>query len=198
MIKAIFTDINGVLFKEPERFSVRYSTKFNFPLDKMTPFFTHQMDLCLTGKADLKEELAKILPEWKWYGTVDELLAFWLDENESPYTKFIDYLNFLKTKGLKIYLTTQNERYRTQKYVKRLKGLLNYDKNCSTYIIGYKKSNPKYFETILNKEDLLPVEVLMIDNNQKAIESADSLGIKTYFYTDQESALKDVPLLVHV
>ena len=42
MIKAIFLDINGVLFEQEERFSVRYSRDFNIPLEVLNAYLDHE------------------------------------------------------------------------------------------------------------------------------------------------------------
>ena len=196
MINSIFCDINGVMFKQTSRFSVRYSEKFNIPIEILNQFLDGDMDLCLTGKRDLKDELAKYLNLWKWKGSIDELLQFWFDEGDAPNMKFLNLLKILRDKGLKLYLATQNEQYRTEKYLNLLKPLLDYDVLLPTYLIGYKKSNPLYFKACLNKCNIQPNEVVLIDNNEKAINSAKSLGISTILFTTEDQAIEELKKLL--
>lgn len=192
MIKAIFSDINGVMFTQSVRFSVRYSQKYNIAIETLNEFLDGDFDLCLTGKADLKEELAKYLDLWQWKGSVNELLKFWFGEDDTPNLKFLKTLKHFKDHGLKLYLATQNEKYRTEKYLNLLKPYLPYDGLLSTYLIGYKKSNPLYLTNCLNKCDLKADEVIFIDNNQKAIEAAKSLSVQTILFESEDQAIKDL------
>lgn len=44
------------------------------------------------------------------------------------------------------------------------------------------KSDPKYFETLLNKYNLKPSDVIYFEHNMDAMKSAESLGITSYSY----------------
>lgn len=56
------------------------------------------------------------------------------------------------------------------------------------------KTDPKYFEILLEKYNLSSDDVIYFEHSQLAADSAASVGIKTYFYdhTDQDMvALKE-------
>jgi hypothetical protein len=141
MIKTLLIDINAVLFEQSEKFSVRYSQTYNLPIEILNEFLDSDFDLCLTGKKDLKESLQPLLIKWQWNGSVDQLLDFWFDENHNSLNKMIQTFKTLKKKGAKLYLATQNEKYRATKYISYLKPLLDYDENVATYLISYKNQN---------------------------------------------------------
>lgn len=44
------------------------------------------------------------------------------------------------------------------------------------------KSDPKYFEILLEKYDLRPTDAVYFEHSREACKSAESLGIPTYFY----------------
>lgn len=44
------------------------------------------------------------------------------------------------------------------------------------------KTDPEYFRILLDKYKLTPDEVIYFEHNAEAVKSAESLGIKTYFY----------------
>lgn len=48
------------------------------------------------------------------------------------------------------------------------------------------KTDPKYFEILLEKYSLAPEEVVYFEHNREAAETAESVGIKTYFYDDSK------------
>lgn len=56
------------------------------------------------------------------------------------------------------------------------------------------KTDPRYFEIMLEHYDLKPEEVIFFEHNPDAVMSAESVGIKTYFYDHTKrdvAALKD-------
>src|SRR3990172_5555915 len=44
------------------------------------------------------------------------------------------------------------------------------------------KTDPKYFEIFLEKSNLNKDEVIYFEHNHEAVKSAQSLGIKSYYY----------------
>ena len=82
---------------------------------------------------------------------VDELLDYWFGFDVPLNMEVIKYINTLKDKGLLIFLATQNEKYRTEKFLKMLEPSLKYDFLIATYQVGYKKSNSLYFTSCLKK-----------------------------------------------
>lgn len=54
------------------------------------------------------------------------------------------------------------------------------------------KTDPKYFEILLSKYNLIPEEVVYFEHNLRAAKAAESIGIKTYYYDDSEH---DIPAL---
>lgn len=51
------------------------------------------------------------------------------------------------------------------------------------------KTDPKYFEILLEKYDLTPGEVVYFEHSREACNSAESLGISTYFYDHHDQDL---------
>lgn len=52
------------------------------------------------------------------------------------------------------------------------------------------KTDPKYYEILLEKYKLNPEEVVYFEHNPKAVESAKSVGIKSYFYDNDSRDLE--------
>ena len=51
------------------------------------------------------------------------------------------------------------------------------------------KTDPKYYKTLLNRYNLKPDEVIYFEHNPEATKTAESVGIKTYFYDDAKKDL---------
>ena len=54
------------------------------------------------------------------------------------------------------------------------------------------KTDPKYFEILLNKYEQQPNEVVYFEHNQEAAEVATQAGIKTMFYDCSKRDLKEL------
>lgn len=51
------------------------------------------------------------------------------------------------------------------------------------------KSDPEYFKIFLKQFELKPEKVVYFEHNQKAVESARSVGITSYYYNEKEQDL---------
>ncbi len=52
------------------------------------------------------------------------------------------------------------------------------------------KTDPKYYEIMLNHFNLSKDEVVYFEHDQEAVKSAQSVGIKTYYYDQDKKDLK--------
>ena len=52
------------------------------------------------------------------------------------------------------------------------------------------KTDPKYYETMLQNFSLTKDDVIYFEHSSEAIKSAESVGIKTYFYDSDKKDLK--------
>ncbi|MFA5946166.1 MAG: hypothetical protein WC802_04640 [Patescibacteria group bacterium] len=71
--KAILFDADGMTLLSP-KFSARIQEAYGIIWDKMKPFFSGPFQECKLGKADLKEELAKVIKDWGWQGSVSDVV----------------------------------------------------------------------------------------------------------------------------
>jgi HAD superfamily hydrolase (TIGR01509 family) len=73
-------------------------------------------------------------------------------------------------------------------------GLQNLPYDLFTQKHNPEKTDPKYFQILLEKYQLTPQDVIYFEHNPAAVESAKSLGITSYFYDstrqDMESLKK--------
>lgn len=52
------------------------------------------------------------------------------------------------------------------------------------------KTDPKYFQILLEKFGLKAEEVIYFEHNPEAVKSAESVGIKSYFYDEEKKDLE--------
>jgi HAD superfamily hydrolase (TIGR01509 family) len=58
------------------------------------------------------------------------------------------------------------------------------------------KTDPAYYETVLQNYNLKVEDVVYFEHNPEAVKSAQSLGINTYFYDNDQKDLKSLKLFL--
>lgn len=185
VIKTLF-DVDGMVIKNREAyFSKRLSQDYGVNLDKILPFFENEFQLCLIGRADLKEELEKYLKEWKWNKPVDDLLKYWFENERTVDLEIIESVKKLRSKGTKCYVHTNNEKYRTE-YLWSTIGLRKYfDGVFSSTHVGYKKPEVQFWQSVCDLLGCLKTEEILVwDDDPKNIQSAKNFGFQAELYTD--------------
>jgi HAD superfamily hydrolase (TIGR01509 family) len=193
-IKAIIFDADGVVIDSHKIFSVQYQEKYNISYDKMLAFFDTVFQDCLVGRADLKEAIRPFLKDWKWNKSIDKLLEFWFRAEDKPNFKLIDFIKKLREKGIKCYLMTNQEKYRTE-YMKKEMNFDNiFDQIFSSAYIGYKKPDIKFYESVyneINREFKVDKnQILFFDDGEKEVRGAVNFGIEAYLYEDFDKFVK--------
>lgn len=51
------------------------------------------------------------------------------------------------------------------------------------------KTDPRYFQTLLSQDGLSASEVIYFEHNPEAVKSAESVGIKSYWYDEKKQDL---------
>ena len=189
--KAILFDADGVTILG-DRFSVQYARDFGVPATTLDVFFkTEAFAQCLLGHGDLKEIIEPYLDSWQWKGSVDELLAYWFRAESGVDQQLVAWVRELRARGVRCYLATNNEPYRTQ-YLREIVGLDKvFDGVYSSGEIGVKKHDPKYFEIVyasLAELGVEKAEVVLFDDLQANIDCAQQFGFGAHFYTTLEDS----------
>lgn len=188
MINIVLFDIDGVVVKRDIYFSKHYSSDFGVPWDDVMVFFNNEFKMCLVGKADLKIEVAKYLPKWGWEGSVEEFLEYWFKSESEMDENLLRNVKRLRENGVKCFLATNNEKYRTEYLWNDLDLKSRFDGIFSSVEIGHKKGELEYWQKVdqkLGKPE--KGRVLLWDNDEKNIARAKELGYRAEFYTTFES-----------
>lgn len=185
--KTILLDMDGLVVNKDKVFSIRISEKLKIPLEEVLPFFKNEFQLCLVGKADLKKEIVKYMSVWGWKDSAKNLLKFWFDGEKDVNQELVGLVGNYRKDGYKIYLATNNEKYRVDFLWNKI-GLKNYfDGIFSSAELGFKKPDEKFYLKVL---DLLKTQVedmIFWDDDEENVESAKKLGMDARFY----SGIKD-------
>jgi putative hydrolase of the HAD superfamily len=189
MIKAILLDCDGPVIKRDKYFSQRLlDLGIKLDVNKIQDFFHKEFLLCETGKADLKQELAKRIKEWGWEKSLDELLDFWFSGEAVTDPKMIESIESLRQQGIMCYLITDQEKYRTE-YLREIVGLKqHFDGIYSSCDVGYLKREKEYWEKVYQSLLQYPKrEILAWDDDQRSIDAARQFGFKAGLYTNFEN-----------
>ena len=71
-------------------------------------------------------------------------------------------------------------------------GLVNMPYEIFTLKHNPEKTDPKYYQTLLAHYGLKADEVIYFEHNVKAVESAQSIGIKAYHYDEEKRDMKEL------
>jgi putative hydrolase of the HAD superfamily len=201
MIKVILFDCDGPIIKREKYFSQRLREETGVVIDSQNEksFFKGIFLDCETGKADLKQVLPQWLPTWQWKGSVNDLLEYWFKGEAEIDQMMKKYIENLRQKGIKCYLATNNEKYRTE-YLANVVGLKNFlDGIFSSCYLGYMKPQIEYWQEVYKSiSDVNKNEVLMIDNLEPAIKSAREFGFNAERYENFESFKKTMEVKYQV
>jgi len=196
MIKALLIDGDGATLKKTKYFSDVYAEEYHLPEEKLRPFFKDKFRLCQRGKADLKQEVQPYLKDWGWKGTVDEFLDYWFHTQTIPNQPMIELLQSLRTRGIKCYLCTDQEKYRAS-YISETLHFKDYFDDCFySCDLGFNKSQKDFFEILIKKLGLKPEEIIYFDDED--IEMAREVGINASIFKTFEDFKDEINLLITV
>lgn len=184
-MKALLLDADGVVLKKGEYFSERFAREYNVPLEDVVEFFKGPFAACQKGEADLKEEIKLYLDKWKWEGSTDDFLDYWFKSDVVLNSEIEEIISMYKEKGIKVYLASNNEKYRAKAIETLLKEKDLLDGVYFSSHLKVRKENPEFFEHVIEELGVEPSEIAFVDNDEKNIESAASLGIDARLYNSE-------------
>ncbi len=192
MERVILIDADGVVIAGRHKyFSDRLSEEKGIPKDDILAFFKNEYGSCSRGKADIKEVILPYLQKWNWEGSVEDFLTYWFEGENQVDSALIEAIDELRSRGVKTYIVSDNEKYRAEYLMDACKLADHFDGTFFSYAIGYKKSEPEFFKTVLER---LPNEAVIEywDDDPENVDVAERCGIKSYVYRGIEEFKSNV------
>jgi putative hydrolase of the HAD superfamily len=188
-IKAIIYDIDGMVLTG-KRFSEVLDERYDISIETTSDFFRNKFQECLIGKADLREELPKYFKNWGWNDSLDSFIKLWFETDVAIDNKIVESINSLRSKGVKCYLCTNNEKYRTT-YLAQTFGFDElFDKVYPSFIAGSKKPELEFFDYVFKAmNSKTKAEVIFWDDDEKNVNGAKEFGFHSELYTSFDDFL---------
>jgi len=194
-------DVDGVLITG-KMFSQHLEDDYGISKDKTMPFFTTVFNDCLEGRADLQQSIQPYLKDWKWQGSVQDFLEYWFTAEHIVDSQLIGQIQNLRQKGIRAYVATNQEKYRTE-YLKTKMGFSDlFDGFFSSADLGCKKPSERFFELIVdeigaqsaekkgNKQGVKKNTIWFFDDTLANVEAAQKFGINGVHYTNIEKFIE--------
>lgn len=183
MIKHILLDADGVIIKPHGQYSTVYAQENNLSLEAINVFFKEKFPACKAGLADLKIELEPYLAKWNPGETVDNYLATWFAYEMHIDEQVVAVMRALKAQGIKLYLATDQEKYRAE-YIANIPDIKTlFDDLFISYQLGVSKESPVFFEKVTHELRAVPDEIAFFDDEPENIQSAKNTGIHSFLFT---------------
>ena len=132
---------------------------------------------------------------WHWDKDPQILLDEWFAAEDYPNTELLAAAQYYRQQGMKTYLATNQEFYRT-KYLSDVTFPNQFDGIFAAYELGHLKGEPEFWTDVLGKlvidvPGIQPEEVVYFDDSPSYVETAQIAGIAAHVYKSN-AQVKDI------
>ena len=192
-LKAILFDADGVI----QRPAVDYTAA-------LTALGALEADACgrliqeifsaelpgLSGKGDFTEDLRHVLSRWRLAERLADVLRIWTSIRPDP--AIFELIASVRSFGIRCCLATNQQAYRGSYMSESLRYRDLFDVEFYSYQLGVAKPASEYFRAIVERLSLAPAEVLFIDDHERNVAAARSVGIHASLYNAEPESSCDV------
>ena len=191
MIKAVIFDLNGIFLQSP-KLSDRFSKDFGISTSTFLPKLSEIMDKVRKPNAGSAFSYWKeVLKEWKLEISESDFWKYWFGA-EIQSDKMIAFAKHLREKGIKVFILSNNFRERASYYDHYPWIHDAVDKVYFSWQTGFVKPDVRAWKLVLTENNLKWEECLYFDDQEKNLKSAESVGIKSFKFINEEELEKVV------
>lgn len=198
MIKAVLFDYGGVICYggRPSMLYGRLAANLNIQMDEAAKVMDPAFNLYKRGQI-LEVEFWHLIEND--YGDLipDGQKDIWMHADElAPLPEIISFRDSLETKGIRTGVLSNVEPH-TVPIIKALGGYNGYNNTTLSCQEGYAKPDKEIYEIALAKfAGILPEEILFIDDQQKFLEPAIELGMRTLLAIESTQIINDAQKII--
>lgn len=184
-ISAVIFDLNGIFIKG-EKLSERFHRDFGISQEIFVSELLPIMDQVRKPQAIKAFDYWRpVLAKWNIQFKEEDWWNYWFSA-EPENDGMIKYAGELKSKGLRLFLLSNNFRERSIYYghYPWLNGI--FEKVYYSWQTGFVKPDVRAWELVLSENALKPEECAYFDDQEKNIKAASSLGINAYLATEEK------------
>ncbi len=191
MIKAAIFDLNGIFLQSP-KLSDRFEQDFNVPNSLFLPRLSEIMNAVRKPSAEPAFTYWKpVLEEWHINLSESEFWDYWF-KAEIPSERMIAFAKSLKEKGIRVFILSNNFKERAEYYGHYPWMHDAVDRVYFSWQTGFVKPDKKAWELVLSENDIKAEDCIYFDDQQKNLDASESVGIRSYMFTDEDALEKIV------
>ena len=154
---------------------------------------------CVTGRRDLKQALAAILPDVGYKGSVDDFVRYWFEKDSRLDPDVFGIVRELRERGrAQIFVATGQEHYRAAYLWNELGFSSHFDRLFYSAEIGVPKKDLLFFEAINRALGTEPGErPVFFDDQPEIVELANRAGWDAAIFTSVRD-IQQHPRLRHL
>src|SRR5436190_574498 len=180
-MKAFVFDTDGVVCVG-QSFSVALEKQHHISRDQLAAFFTGPFVECILGRRDLKKAIADYVVEWGWRGSVDDLLAFWFQQEHVLCSRALACVRALRRRGHLCVLGTNQEAHRAAYLREQMRLAEEFDWIFPSCELGVAKPALEFFRTVQERLKLRSADLCLVDDSDRNITGARTAGWSAIWY----------------
>jgi putative hydrolase of the HAD superfamily len=133
---------------------------------------------CVTGRRDLRDALAEVLPKLGYDGGVEHFIRYWFEKDSNTNTAVMGLVKILRRqKGVRLYVATGQEHHRARYLWDELRFSEIFDEIFYSAKLGLPKKDIRFFEAINETLGIGPDDrPLFFDDQPEIAELATRAG----------------------
>lgn len=191
-IKALMMDVDGVLVDgrpedgRPWQTSIEEDLGFSaYALHEQ--FFAPYWEDIVLGRVGLMERLTTSLPKIAPDVSAAKFVSYWFERDSRLVTPWLPELSWSRSRGIRVYLATNQEHVRAAYLMDNLKLARHVDGIFYSALLGAKKPDGQFFTKVQAAVGLLGDEILLIDDSRPNVEAALQAGWRALHWTEDSS-----------
>ncbi|HEY4493992.1 MAG TPA: HAD family phosphatase [Candidatus Paceibacterota bacterium] len=185
MIKAVIFDLNGIFIQAP-KLGERLTRDYGVDHAKFMPKLHEIMhQIRQPGAKSAFTYWGEALKDWGVSFTESDFWKYWFGA-EVVSEKMVAFAKNLRTRGVKVFILSNNFKERSQYYDQYPWVHEAVDKVYFSWQTGYVKPDVRAWQNVLKENNLKPEDCIYFDDQERNLKASAEVGIKAYHFTNEE------------